>query len=195
MKFSPSCDDICHSFDMVDLTIHDHVLEALPKDQLDSFLFEPIKDCQPRKDINLWEDDSEIAIDEEKLQNSLDSLTTPGLFSYLEPEYAFLDGNQEFPVIISSLLSHQEKDLLLQVLSKHKSALAWKVADMKDWNLDFELMCDASDYAVGAVCKVEALLQEFTIKIKDEKGTENLAADHLSRLEIPDLEELDEEAI
>ncbi|GKD46124.1 hypothetical protein Tco_1270769 [Tanacetum coccineum] len=64
-----------------------------------------------------------------------------------------------------------------------------------DWNLDFELMCDASDYAVGSVCKVEALLQEFTIKIKDEKGTENLAADHLSRLEIPDLEELDEEAI
>ncbi|GKE80058.1 putative nucleotidyltransferase, ribonuclease H, partial [Tanacetum coccineum] len=25
MKFSPSCDDICHSFDMVDLSIHDHV--------------------------------------------------------------------------------------------------------------------------------------------------------------------------
>ncbi|GKB73126.1 reverse transcriptase domain-containing protein [Tanacetum coccineum] len=73
MKFSPSCDDICHSFDMVDLTIHDHVQETLPKDQLDSFLFEPIKDCQPSKDINLWEDDSEIAIDEEKLWNSLDS--------------------------------------------------------------------------------------------------------------------------
>ncbi|GJZ32924.1 reverse transcriptase domain-containing protein [Tanacetum coccineum] len=79
MKFSPSCDDICHSFDMVDLTIHDHVLEALPKDQLDSFLFEPIKDCQPRKDIKLWEDDSEIAIDEEKLRNSLDSSTTSRL--------------------------------------------------------------------------------------------------------------------
>ncbi|GKB46778.1 hypothetical protein Tco_0897531 [Tanacetum coccineum] len=53
MKFSPSCDDICHSFDMVDLSIHDHVQETLPKDQLDSFLFEPIKDCRPSKDINL----------------------------------------------------------------------------------------------------------------------------------------------
>ncbi|GJR72200.1 RNA-directed DNA polymerase, eukaryota, reverse transcriptase zinc-binding domain protein [Tanacetum coccineum] len=63
MKFSPSCDDICHSFDMVDITIHDHVQETLPKDQLDSFLFEPIKDCHLSKDINLWEDDSEIAIE------------------------------------------------------------------------------------------------------------------------------------
>ncbi|GKB38702.1 DNA-directed DNA polymerase [Tanacetum coccineum] len=45
-----------------------------------------------------------------------------------------------------------------------------------DWDLLFELMCDASDYAVGA---------EFTIEIRDKKGSKNLAADHLSRLENP----------
>ncbi|GKB47281.1 reverse transcriptase domain-containing protein [Tanacetum coccineum] len=39
------------------------------------------------------------------------------------------------------------------------------------------------------------LLQEFIIKIKDKKGIENLNADHLSRLENPELEKLNEEAI
>ncbi|GJT63907.1 putative nucleotidyltransferase, ribonuclease H [Tanacetum coccineum] len=138
-----------------------------------------------------------------------------------------------------------------------------------NWDIDFELMCDASDYAVGAVLgqRVEKklcpiyyasktmnnaqehytttekelltvvyafdkfrfyltmsktvvyidhtalkylfskqdakrrlirwvlLLQEFTIEIKDKKGTKNLAADHLSRIENPGLEELNEDTI
>ncbi|KAK1419647.1 hypothetical protein QVD17_28881 [Tagetes erecta] len=138
-----------------------------------------------------------------------------------------------------------------------------------DWSLPFELMCDASDYAVGAVlgqrkdkhfhpiyyasktlneaqesytttekellavvfafdkfrsylvlsktivytdhsalrflfAKKDAkprlirwvlLLSEFDIEIKDKKGAENVAADHLSRLENPNREELREEAI
>nr|GEV30226.1 reverse transcriptase domain-containing protein [Tanacetum cinerariifolium] len=39
-----------------------------------------------------------------------------------------------------------------------------------DWNIPFELMCDVSDFAIGAVLGQQ---------------TENLAADHLSRLENP----------
>ncbi|GJS21809.1 reverse transcriptase domain-containing protein [Tanacetum coccineum] len=45
-----------------------------------------------------------------------------------------------------------------------------------NWNLPFELMCDASDFAVGAIL-------EFDIEIKDRKGTKNVAVDHLSRIE------------
>ncbi|XP_070667824.1 uncharacterized protein [Malus domestica] len=40
-----------------------------------------------------------------------------------------------------------------------------------DWSLPFELMCDASDYAI-----------EFDIEIRDKKGVENVVADHLSRM-------------
>ncbi|GKB34064.1 reverse transcriptase domain-containing protein, partial [Tanacetum coccineum] len=92
-----------------------------------------------------------------------------------------------------------------------------------NYDLDFELMCDASDYVVGDVlgqridkklCPIyygsktmnnahehytttekELLAVKFTIEIKDKKGTENLAADHLFRLENPSLEELNEDTI
>ncbi|GJW31319.1 reverse transcriptase domain-containing protein [Tanacetum coccineum] len=45
-----------------------------------------------------------------------------------------------------------------------------------NWNLPFELMYDASDFAVGAVL-------DFDTEIKDKKGTKNVAADHLSRVD------------
>ncbi|GKB28293.1 reverse transcriptase domain-containing protein, partial [Tanacetum coccineum] len=48
-----------------------------------------------------------------------------------------------------------------------------------NWNLPFELMCNASDFAVGAVLGQK---DEFNIEIKDRKGTENVAADHLSQI-------------
>nr|GFA76003.1 reverse transcriptase domain-containing protein [Tanacetum cinerariifolium] len=74
-----------------------------------------------------------------------------------------------------------------------------------DWDMPFELMCDASDFAIRAVLgqrqdkhfrpihyasktmieaesKYITIVQEFTFKVVDTKGTENLAADHLSRL-------------
>nr|GEW81323.1 reverse transcriptase domain-containing protein [Tanacetum cinerariifolium] len=107
-----------------------------------------------------------------------------------------------------------------------------------DWDMSFELMCDASDFAIGAVLgqrqekhfspihyasktMTEAesnyttmekemlavkdsktrflrwvlLLQEFTFKAIDTKGAENLAADHLSRLENPHQNVLDPKEI
>nr|GEX80367.1 reverse transcriptase domain-containing protein [Tanacetum cinerariifolium] len=59
-----------------------------------------------------------------------------------------------------------------------------------DWDMPFELICDASDYAIGKDSKARLLrwvllLQEFTFKVVDIIGAENLAADHFSRLENP----------
>nr|GEV41758.1 reverse transcriptase domain-containing protein [Tanacetum cinerariifolium] len=181
-----------------------------------------------------------------------------------------LNGTNKLQVIIAKDLKDDEKESLLKVLKSHKRAIAWKISDIKeayrsfdlsvpDWNLPFELMCDASNFAIGAVLgqrktkhfqpihygsktmtevqihytttekemlavvyafekfrpyfvlsksivytdhsalkyllnKQDAkprlirwvlLLQEFDIIIRDKKGTENLTADHLSRLENP----------
>ncbi|GJR82902.1 reverse transcriptase domain-containing protein [Tanacetum coccineum] len=80
-----------------------------------------------------------------------------------------------------------------------------------NWDLPFELMCDASDYAIGAVLgqrhekhfgyhimlasdsedakarllRWVLLLQEFDFKVLDTKGAGTSTADHLSRLGKP----------
>ncbi|GKA85746.1 reverse transcriptase domain-containing protein [Tanacetum coccineum] len=142
-------------------------------------------------------------------------------FSILE--YDFLEKDNKLPVIISKDLKDDEKVKLIEVLKAHKSALAWKISDIKgidpkfcthkilmeddykpvvqmqrrtmvsrfiapmthlleketpfvfsdeckqafndlrkkliespilvvpNWDYDFEIMCDASDFALGAV--------------------------------------------
>nr|GEU61167.1 DNA-directed DNA polymerase [Tanacetum cinerariifolium] len=55
------------------------------------------------------------------------------------------------------------------------------------WDMPFELMCDASDFAIGAVPgqRQEKHFRPIHYAMIDTKGAENLAADHLSRLENP----------
>ncbi|GJZ07256.1 hypothetical protein Tco_0541049 [Tanacetum coccineum] len=52
-------------------------------------------------------------------------------------EYAFLQENNQLPVVISSALSTDEKTRLLEVLQNHKGAIAWSIADIKGINSSF----------------------------------------------------------
>ena len=45
--------------------------------------------------------------------------------------YPFLRGQSEFPIIILASLSPLEEEKLIEVLRKHKSALAWSISDIK----------------------------------------------------------------
>nr|GFA25155.1 reverse transcriptase domain-containing protein [Tanacetum cinerariifolium] len=74
-------------------------------------------------------------------------------------EYAFLGNNEKWPVIIAKDLNFNEKTALINVLKTRKKAfrtLKDKLTEApiliaQNWDKPFELMCDASDYAVGAV--------------------------------------------
>ncbi|GJS19452.1 reverse transcriptase domain-containing protein [Tanacetum coccineum] len=45
-------------------------------------------------------------------------------------EYAFLEGTNKLPIIISKDLKDEEKTALLKVLKSHKQAIAWKISDI-----------------------------------------------------------------
>nr|GEW36466.1 reverse transcriptase domain-containing protein [Tanacetum cinerariifolium] len=129
-------------------------------------------------------------------------------------EYAFLEGDNKLPVIIAKELGDEEKAALIKVLKSHKRAIAWKLSDIHEVEklLDAGLIYPISDSPwVSPVhcvpkkggftvvkneeneliptCLVTGwrvlLLQEFDFDVLDTKGAENLAVDHLSRLEKP----------
>ncbi|GJR08947.1 reverse transcriptase domain-containing protein [Tanacetum coccineum] len=52
-------------------------------------------------------------------------------------EYAYLEQNDNLPVIIAKGLKNGEKDALLKVLKSHKRAIAWKITDIKGIDLSF----------------------------------------------------------
>ncbi|GJU57458.1 hypothetical protein Tco_1235224 [Tanacetum coccineum] len=99
MRFPPYDEDTCHSADIIDLSVVDSIKEILPQNHDNSI--EPILDHLP-EDCNNHDLFAANSIDEEIPTPKLKELP-----SHLE--YAFLDNNRKLLVIISSLLSDQEK--------------------------------------------------------------------------------------
>ncbi|XP_042441151.1 uncharacterized protein LOC122026474 [Zingiber officinale] len=125
---------------------------------------------------------------------------------------------RDFSQIVLPLSQLLQKDVEFQFDQRCKEAF-WRlkkalisapIIGPPDWTLPFELMCDASNFAIGAVLaqRVDGaphvislkfllkkpdvkprlirwmlLLKEFDLEIRDRSGKENLVADHLSIIE------------
>nr|GEY61429.1 hypothetical protein [Tanacetum cinerariifolium] len=83
-----------------------------------------------RKELKICEAKSEKSLIDEPPEVELKDLP-PHL------EYAFLEGDDKFPVIIMKDLSVDEKIVLITVLKSHKRAIAWKLFDIKGISLEF----------------------------------------------------------
>ncbi|GJV97193.1 hypothetical protein Tco_1548770 [Tanacetum coccineum] len=117
-------------------------------------------------------------------------------------------GNDQLPLVISSTLPPLEKVKLLEVLRSHKGAITWTIADIKGIDSSFYthkiLMEDDFKPTVQPQRRVNPNIQEVVkkdvVKILDVGliylifespwGAKNLASDHLSQLENPDLGKL-----
>ncbi|GKA03206.1 reverse transcriptase domain-containing protein [Tanacetum coccineum] len=78
----------------------------------------------PPKDLKCEELKSVKSLVDEPLEFELKDLP-----SHLE--YAFLEGTDKLPVIITKILKDEEKERLIKVLKSHKQAIAWKLSDIK----------------------------------------------------------------
>nr|GEW52684.1 reverse transcriptase domain-containing protein [Tanacetum cinerariifolium] len=132
----------------------------------------------------------------EAFLNDDPSLPPPNQGNYLpEVRKELKICDEKLPVIIAKDLSVEEKASLITILKSHKQAIAWKLFDIKGIDPEFcthkILMEEDFEPAVQHQRRVNPKIhdvikqEEFTFKVIDTKGAENLAADHLSRLENP----------
>ncbi|GJT88054.1 hypothetical protein Tco_1069771 [Tanacetum coccineum] len=100
-----------------DITYLEKLLEVLNDDP-----FSPLTPLEFKKEVK----------NVESVKTSIEEppeLELKELPSHLE--YAFLEKDNKLPVIISKDLKDDEKVKLIEVLKAHKSALAWKISDIK----------------------------------------------------------------
>ncbi|GJT06271.1 reverse transcriptase domain-containing protein [Tanacetum coccineum] len=93
---------------------------------------EPLPPLSNHKDYSpgIWK---ELKVVEAKIvKSSIDEPSEVELKDLLPHlEYAFLEGDDKFPVIIAKDLKDEEKAALIKVLKSHKRAIAWKLSDIK----------------------------------------------------------------
>nr|GEW57472.1 reverse transcriptase domain-containing protein [Tanacetum cinerariifolium] len=158
----------------------------------DIFLIEKLLNNDPFQLLSMNLKQGEVVKAKSSIAEPLE-LELKDLPSHLE--YAYLEGEDKLLVIIAKDLKNNEKEALLKVLKSHKRAIDWKITCIKGidpWFCTHKILMK-EDYKpavqsqrwVNLKIHEVLLLLEFDIIIRDKKGTENLAADHLSRLKNP----------
>nr|GEW11077.1 reverse transcriptase domain-containing protein [Tanacetum cinerariifolium] len=129
-KYSYNDDELINKIDVIDLVCEEYVQQG------GDFILEEIEACLTSKSIPLRINDTNFDlkgdIQIKTVKSSIDEppeLELKELPSHLE--YAFLEGTNKLPVIISKELKDEEKSSLLKVLKSHKRAIAWKISDVK----------------------------------------------------------------
>nr|GEY23755.1 hypothetical protein [Tanacetum cinerariifolium] len=100
------------------------------------FILEEIEACLTRKSIPPRIDDTDFDLKGDiQIKTVKSSIDEPPKLEHKELpshlEYAFLEGTDKVPIIISKELKDEEKSTILKVLKSHKWAIAWKISDIK----------------------------------------------------------------
>nr|GEX71793.1 reverse transcriptase domain-containing protein [Tanacetum cinerariifolium] len=269
MKHSYSNDDTCFSIDVIDEILEEdfdallnecskilHSIEGTLLEEENFAEFDEFMEMTADENFDSESDTEEQPFEKITISTNYKiktSLEEPLMNLELNPfpdnlEYVFMEEHSFLPVIISSQLSKEKKNILVFVLKKHKQAFAWKTIDIpgicpsfykhkiqllddkkpvvqkqRRLNLNMQevikkevvkLLDTGIIYPItdspwvspiyyvskkGGITVVtnendelvptrtvtgcpKALIKEFDIEVKDRKGTENVAADHLSRI-------------
>nr|GFA68478.1 DNA-directed DNA polymerase [Tanacetum cinerariifolium] len=115
------------------IDVIDMACEEYSQEVLEAFLNDNPSLPPPNQGIYLPEVRKELKIYEAKFDKSSIDEPLEVELKDLPPhlEYAFLEGDDKFPVIIAKDLSVKEKTALITVLKSHKRAIAWKLSDIK----------------------------------------------------------------
>nr|GEU49158.1 reverse transcriptase domain-containing protein [Tanacetum cinerariifolium] len=173
------------------------------------FILEEIEACLTSKLIPPGIDDTDLDLEgdihllEELLNNDPSLSSLPPKELNVEEIKAFKSSIDEpLELELKDLPSHLEYAPMTHLLEKETPFIFFKdcidafeilkkklteasILVVPNWNLPFELMCDANDFAIGVVLGQRSPPTRIDIIIRDKKGTKNLVADHLSRLENP----------
>ena len=127
------CEEVC----MIDAILEEQANEQQVRDVLTLKLSECLEEQQEPQFMSLvqgyWRRKIEIlpllTSDEPWEPQQLELKHLP-----VQLKYAFLEENEQCPVVISSLLTTAQEHNLLHLLKRNKQALGWKISDLKGIN-------------------------------------------------------------